>query len=836
MTLRKKVLLPLAFFSALLVGYLYGYWMPRSLDTIRDNYQSVTGRHLDSVVEGLVPLLLARQLDTVYGNLDALRAKNRDWVNIELRDAKGRLLYPLSEASGSKTTRSNGEVHVLKRPIDYLGESLGVLTVTIDFRPWLNKAEARQQELMVVLLAGIGAFFLMAGFLLERLVLQPVNALSNAATALAQNRFEGPLDKSGDDEVGNLVDRFAEMREAIRGYQAALRASEHEFRTLAENAPDVIARYDTAGACLYVNPKFERVHGLSARDVIGKTPAGLPGEWGPAAAAFTEKLTAATASGEGASLDLSWMKDGKRVYWFVRIVPEFSEDGRVSSALTIWTDITKRRQAEEALRCYRDQLEETVQRRTAELLLARDAAEAANKAKSVFLANMSHELRTPLNAILGFSAMLRAEPVLARGQREKLDIIYRSGEHLLTLIDQVLEVAKIEAGRLQLENAPFDLEAMVRDVTAMMRLRAGEKGLQLRVDQSSAFPRYIKGDEARLRQVMLNLVGNAVKFTHRGAVTIRLGARKNGGQHLVIEVEDTGPGIAPEDQKRLFKPFVQLGETGAQKGTGLGLAISRQFIEAMGGAIGVTSTVGKGSVFRVEVPVEMAAAAVIADLQRRAENTSVTGLAPGQPAYRILIAEDQRENQLLLAGLMAAIGLEAKVANNGQECVKLFQEWEPHLIWMDRRMPVMDGMEATRTIRALPGGRDVKIVAVTASVFKEQQQEMLDAGMDEFVSKPYRAHEIYGCLARHLGLKYVCRAAEEETVPMRLTPAAMAVLPDAMRKALRDALESLDAERIAAVVREAQEVDARLGRRLERLTDNFEYPAILEALAQQKGT
>ncbi len=345
MTLRKKVLLPLALFSALLVGYLYGYWIPRSLDTIGDNYKSVTGRHLDSVVEGLVPLLLAHQLDTIYGNLDALRAKNRDWVGIELRDAKGRLLYPLSEASRPKTARVNGEVHVLKRRIDYLGENLGALSVAIDFGPWLRQAQTRQHELVVVLLAGIGAFFLTAGVLLERLVLQPVNALSNAATALAQNRFEGPLDKSGDDEVGNLVDRFAEMREAIRGYQAALRASEHEFRTLAENAPDVIARYDTAGTCLYVNPKFERVHGLSSQDVIGKTPTGLPGEWGPAAAVFTEKLTAATASGEGASLDLSWEKDGKRVYWFVRIVPEFVEDGRVVSALTIWSDITKRREA-----------------------------------------------------------------------------------------------------------------------------------------------------------------------------------------------------------------------------------------------------------------------------------------------------------------------------------------------------------------------------------------------------------------------------------------------------------------------------------------------------------
>ena len=303
---------------------------------------------------------------------------------------------------------------------------------------------------------------------------------------------------------------------------------------------------------------------------------------------------------------------------------------------------------------------------------------------------------------------------------------------------------------------------------------------------------------------------------------------------LLMEGEDTGPGIKPEDQKRLFKPFVQLAEAGAPKGTGLGLAISRQFIELMGGSISVKSTVGEGSVFRVELPAETATQAEVGGLKGEEQAKEVIGLAPGQPSYRILIAEDQPENQLLLAKLMTGIGLEVRVARNGEECLKLFQEWHPHLIWMDRRMPVMDGVEATRRIRELPGGSEVKIVAVTASVFEEQRQKTLDAGMDDFVRKPYHFQEIYDCMARQLGAQYIYRTsipAAAEARPIRLTSAMLSVLPDATRDELKAALESLDSDRIDTIIQRVGETDAKLARVLSRLAENFDYPAILEALA-----
>jgi PAS domain S-box-containing protein len=526
------------------------------------------------------------------------------------------------------------------------------------------------------------------------------------------------------------------------------------------------------------------------------------------------------------------MKDGRVKYLNEKCETHYSEDGKPLYSVGTVHDITERKKSEEELRRYKDHLEEEVQQRTADLVLARNAAEAANRAKSVFLSSMSHELRTPLNAILGFSNMMRKDPLVSQEQRENLDIINRSGEHLLALINDVLEMAKIEAGRVQLENAPFDIGGLVRDVTDMMHLRAQEKGLQLLIDQSSKFPRYIKGDEARLRQMLINLVGNAVKFTHQGGITVRFGMKPHTTpQCLLIEVEDSGIGIKPEDQQKIFEQFVQLGHTSMQAGTGLGLAITRQFVQLMGGTISVESTPGKGSTFRLELPMNKVATADMVKLENVVRG-DIVSLAPDQPEYRILIVEDQLENQLLLTKLMENVGFPVKVAENGEQALELFQNWQPHLIWMDRRMPVMDGVEATRRIRELPDGKEVKIVAVTASAFMEQRNEMLNAGMNDFVRKPYRFNEIYECLTKQLGVQYTYADmhAEEEVIDVALTAQMLAVLPQDLRRELHDALESLEEERITAVIGQVASYDSKLHKTLSRLAGNFDYPAILKAL------
>jgi CheY-like chemotaxis protein len=269
------------------------------------------------------------------------------------------------------------------------------------------------------------------------------------------------------------------------------------------------------------------------------------------------------------------------------------------------------------------------------------------------------------------------------------------------------------------------------------------------------------------------------------------------------------------------------------------LAISRQFLELMNGSISVESTPGKGSVFYVKIPVETSTQADVDGLIGELQAGEVIGLEPDQPSYRVLIAEDQPESQLLLAKLMTSVGIESRVAENGEECLKLFREWQPQLIWMDRRMPIMDGVEATRHIRELPGGHEVKIVAVTASVFEEQKQELFDAGMDDFIRKPYRFQEIYDCMARHLGVEYIYRSsihdvAEAQLIPV--TPRMLSVLTDATRDDLEVALRRLDSQQILSIIQQIDEYDTELAKALSLRAKNFDYRSILDALVLVKNT
>ena len=502
-------------------------------------------------------------------------------------------------------------------------------------------------------------------------------------------------------------------------------------------------------------------------------------------------------------------------------------------SLLIFALLLAQRQARRTrleLEQYKEGLERLVKKRTAELVEARDQALAASRSKSAFLANMSHELRTPLNAILGFSNLLRQHGA-TEDQRRDLDIINRSGEHLLGLINDVLDLAKIEAGRSVIEIVPCDLRALLQEVTDMIRPRAEEKLLVLQLVETPESPRYIRTDAARLRQVLINLLGNAVKYTNQGSVTLRSTSRSTEDRNrvrLIFEVEDTGIGIAAEDQARIFEPFVQLAGAGMQKGTGLGLAITRQFIELMGGAIQIQSTLGKGSCFRMEIPAERARESE--NRAPRAELEPVIGPMVGAQEYRVLIVEDERENQKLLKHLLQRAGFQVRIAQDGAEGVECFREWQPHFIWMDLRMPVMSGFDAARRIRTLEGGQAVKIAAVTASGFADQRNEVLAAGMDDFVRKPYRPNEIFECMARQLRVRYQREAVPAPREPVaELRPEDLAVLPQELRAGLRDALLALDVERISAAIDRVSQKNAALGSVLARCASRYAYTAMLSA-------
>jgi PAS domain S-box-containing protein len=480
-----------------------------------------------------------------------------------------------------------------------------------------------------------------------------------------------------------------------------------------------------------------------------------------------------------------------------------------------------------------------LKRAEADLAEAKARAEAANRAKSAFLANMSHELRTPLNAVLGFSRLLKRDPEVTPRQQETLDIIARSGEHLLNLINNVLDMAKIESGRVVLEESEVDLPRLLCEIQSLMGVGAVEKGLCFALEHDPDLPRFVAVDAGKLRQVLLNLVGNAIKYTKSGEVKLRArltGLADANRAQVRFEVEDSGPGISQEDCQRIFFPFVQLGgQTPAGAGTGLGLAICQQYVELMGGQIGVTSKPGTGSVFYFTIPMSVLPSAAKPEAPKHGR---ILGLAAGQPSYRLLIVEDQPENRLLLRRLLDPLGFELREATNGQEAVAQFEQWHPDLIWMDIRMPVMDGLEAVRRIRAAQAGAQTKIIALTAHALDEESKLILAAGCDDLVRKPFREQELFDALTRHLRLKFIYeQPARGKTTPEDMGPAPrpeqLDALPAELLRDLRQAVLELDTARTQTLLGRVTERDASLGRALNTLATQFDFEGLLKLLERE---
>jgi len=475
---------------------------------------------------------------------------------------------------------------------------------------------------------------------------------------------------------------------------------------------------------------------------------------------------------------------------------------------------------------------EAARRSRARAEVAREKAETANRAKSAFLANMSHELRTPLNAILGFSSMMQRDPSIPKQHSRTLSIINRSGTHLLSLINTVLDMAKVESGRSALEISAFDISRTLKETVELLRPRAELKELTLSLDIADGVPPLVLGDEGKLRQILTNLIGNAIKFTPAGSIKVRLGGRpaRDAAQfHAVVTVADTGIGIDLEDQDRVFHAFVQLASESEQEGTGLGLSITRDFVEQMDGAIRIASVAGEGSTFEVDVPFELAEGET--ELSRSGTPT-LARLATEEGEWRILIVEDNRVNSELLRQILEQAGFQVRVAANGAKGIEAYEEWQPQFIWMDWRMPVMDGLEATNRIRKLNGGEEVKIAVLSASVFKDERDQIMAAGADDFVAKPLEFDKIYNCMRRHLDIQLVPvdSGSVVEQVDDKLDRQALAELPASTRLELHDAVLSLEGNAIASTIARIAETDPLLASTLSEQAKYLRYTEILLAL------
>jgi PAS domain S-box-containing protein len=646
-----------------------------------------------------------------------------------------------------------------------------------------------------------------------------------------------------------------------------LKESEQRYRALFERTNDAVFLLNMEGVHLAVNQRAADMLGYTQDEIIGMSAKQVVA---PYEYPDTQNKLNALIAGDLLPIyeRIFRRKDGTDIPVEINVAMVYDSAGKPSHIQSIVRDISERKRTEETLRRAKEEALEAKEASEA----ARRASEAANRAKSTFLANMSHELRTPLNAILGFAQLVARSQNLDTQQQENLNAISHSGEHLLSLIYQVLDLSKVEAGRIPLNETECDLYDLLDGLEDMFRLRTEEKGLRLLFERADKVPQYIHTDALKLRQVLINLLNNAIKFTEHGSVTLYV---TTGGievleygsigeaspqtntptlQHsntptLHFELSDTGPGIVPEEMGTLFEAFTQThAGRQVQEGTGLGLAICHKFAQLMGGDIHVNSHVGKGTTFTFEVPVGIVEQPAV-ERHQGPVNNRVIALKPGQVSYRLLIVDDDANNRKLLIQILKHVGFEVQEVTNGQEAIDYWKTWAPHLIWMNMRMPIMDGYEATREIRRLETENQklktterpsqIKIIAVTASSFEEERKAILSVGCNDVLRKPFQETEVFDLLHQHLGVQFVYEdggLSREEEQPIgreALAPEILRKLPETLRHDLQYAVDTIDFDEVVTIIGQIRPQHPALAEQLTKLVKEYRFDVLQQLLAEE---
>ena len=676
--------------------------------------------------------------------------------------------------------------------------------------------EADRRSAMVLGVALVLVLLLAA--VVAALVATPIQRVAGAVRLLAGGDLAERVPESRWEEANALADAFNHMaarvessfqalvREVetrkkrereLEASESRLRVSEDRVRLAVQAAAVGIWDWDVRSDALIWDDSMCRLYGIEMSEFDGTTQV------------WERRIVPEDTERAMADVDAAFQGQREFVSEFrirrpdgaIRVIRGRGDvirdaSGAVSRMIGINWDVTEQRETEQELRRHRDHLEELVRERTDQLTSAKEQADAANRAKSTFLANMSHEIRTPMNAILGFGQLMRRDSQLSSRDRERVGKILASGEHLLELINNVLDMSKIEAGRMDLRSATFDLHEAIRDVDAMIRVRAESKSLRLEIEGVSNLPRYVRSDVAKFRQMLLNLLGNAVKFTPEGRVSLRAESRPSEcGALLTLTVADTGVGIAADELQKVFEPFAQT-ESGiaSRSGTGLGMPITRDFARMLGGDLTVTSVRGQGTTFALTLDVTVSA---FSDLVR--SGASIMGpvqLPPGSPPPKVLVVDDEENNRVVLAELLSGAGLTVVTAVDGVDALERFDADRPDFVFMDVKMPRMDGIEAIRRMRQRPNGASVPIVALSASVYEQESGLVLGEGASGFIAKPFHEERIWEVLGGELGLSFAAEIDESRAAPAESEPSDgdLAALGRESLSALRAALENGDVD------------------------------------------
>ncbi|MFG6489862.1 response regulator [Roseateles sp. BYS78W] len=709
--------------------------------------------------------VLASSLPELLWNLDAVAArevvsaivKSPEVVRVSVSDASQGLPF----IENHLPERRLGHTLTGERDILRGATRIGHIQIEIDDH-LSTTALTRQRWLYGATVGGqLLVSLALVLWLLNSRLFRPLRELGGFANDLAQGRFSAKLEHHREDEIGQLGGHLEHMRDALQQQFDAQRALIDRLRGMAETVPGVVFQLRLAVngefSFAYVSEAVREYFPIGAAELSRSAAPWFERIHPDDRAAVRESLLA-SARGQG-----PWQQefrtpqpDGGERWIYGNAISQREADGGM-----LWhgflTDISRERRDALELERYRHHLEELVEARTAELAEASQAAQAASLAKSAFLANMSHEIRTPMNAIIGLTYLAQSdavEPV----QQQRLQKVANAAEHLLSVINNVLDFSKIEAGKVQLEHRPFTVDEVLDNIANMTTQAAAAKRLRVETDIAPTLSgRVLLGDPQRIAELLLNFAGNAVKFTESGFV--RLAVRLDGdavptptGVRLPLrfEVQDSGIGIAPEAQTRLFRDFEQADSSTTRRygGTGLGLAICRRLAGLMGGRVGVDSELGHGSRFWFSLTVDATATAHVAPAvapRPHSVRERLAELARTQP-LRILLAEDNAVNQEVAVALLGSAGLPVDVAADGQQAVDMVKAGHYALVLMDVQMPVMDGLDATRTIRSLPEGATLPILAMTANAFDEERQRCLDAGMDDHVAKPVVAEQLFATL------------------------------------------------------------------------------------------